>query len=103
MKEESEKADLNLSIKKPKIMASSSIISLQIGGGEVEAVTYFLFLGAKSTEDGGCSHGTRRQLLLGRKVMINPDSILKSIDITLYIKVHIVKGMYGPPSSHIWM
>ena len=64
---------------------------------------YFLFLGSKITEDGDCSHEIRRQLLLGRKVMTNLDSILKSIDITLYIKVHIVTGMYGLPRSHIWM
>ena len=84
-------------------MASSPIISWPIKGGKVEAVPYFLFLGSKITEEGDCSHEIRRQLLLGRKVMTNLDSILKSIDITLYIKVHIVKGMYGLPSSHIWM
>ena len=84
-------------------MASGPIISWPIKGGKVEAVTCFLFLGSKSTEDGGCSHGIRRQLLLGRKVMTNPDSILKSIDITLHIQVHIVKGMYGSPSSHLWL
>ena len=84
-------------------MAYGPITSWQIGGEKVEAVTYFLFLGSEITEDGDCSHEIRRQLLLGRKVMTNLDSILKSIDITLYIKVHIVKGMYGLPSSHIWM
>ena len=78
MKEESEKAGLNLSVKKPKIMASSSIISLQIGGGEVEAVTDFLFLGSEVTVEGDCSCEIRRRLCLGRKAMPNLDTVLKS-------------------------
>ena len=84
-------------------MASSPIISWPIKGGKVEAVPYFLFLGSKITEDGDCSHEIKSHLLLGRKAIPNLDSILKSRDITLPTKVHIVKGMYGLPSSHIWM
>ena len=84
-------------------MASGPITAWQVEEKGVEVVAHFLFLGSKITVGGDCSHEIRRQLLLGRKVMTNLDSILKSIDITLYIKVHIVKGMYGLPSSHIWM
>ena len=94
VKEESERADLKLNIKKKtKIMASSPIPSWQIEGGKVEVVTDFLFLGFKITVDGDCSHEIRRQLLLGRKAMTNLDSALKSRDITLPAKVHIVKAM----------
>ena len=95
-KEESEKADLKLNIEKSnKIMVSSPITSWQIEGGKVEAVTEF-HLGSKITADGDCSHEVRRRLLLGRKAMTNLDSVLKSKDITLPIKVHIVKAMAFP-------
>ena len=90
MKEDSEKVVVKLSIKKTKIMASSSITSWQIDG---ETVTDFIFLGSKITADGNCSHETKRCLLLGRKVMTNLDSILKSRDITLLTKAHLVKAM----------
>ena len=86
VKEESEKASLNLNIKKTKIMASSPITAWQIEGEKVEAVTDFLFLDSKITADGDCSHEIRRQLLLGRKAMINLDSMLKSRAITLPTK-----------------
>ena len=88
--EESEKVGLKLNIQKTKIMASSSITSWQIDG---ETVTDFIFLGSKITVDGDCSHEIKRRLLLGRKAMTNPDSILKSRDITLPTKVHLVKVM----------
>ena len=81
---------LRLNIKKPKIMASSPIIAWQTEGEKVEAVTDFLFLGSKVTMDGDCSQEIRRQVLLGRKAMTNLDSVLKSEDITLLTKVHIV-------------
>ena len=93
VKEESEKADLKLSIQKTKIMASNPIISWQIDGETVETVTDFIFLGSKITVDGDCSHEIKRHLLLGRKIMTNLDSILKSRDITLPTKVHVVKAM----------
>ena len=83
VKEESEEVGLNLSIQKVKIMASSPIISWQIDGETKETVTDFIFLGSKITADGDCSHEIKRHLLLGRKAMTNPDSILKSRDITL--------------------
>ena len=83
MKVECDKAGLKLSIKKTKIMASSPITSWQIEGEKVKAVTDFLFMGSKITENGDCSHEIRRHLLLGRKAMTNPDSIFKSRDITL--------------------
>ena len=95
-KKESEKAGLKLNIQKTKIMASSPITSWQIEGGKVEAVTDFLFLNSKNTVDGDCSHEMRRHLLLGRKAMTNLDSVLKSRDITLPTKVHIVKAMAFP-------
>ena len=79
-----------------KIMASGPITSWQIEGGMVEVVTDFLFLGSKITADGDCSHEVRRQLLLGRQVMTNLDSVLKSRDITLPTKVHIVKAVVFP-------
>ena len=94
MKEESEKTDLKLYIKKIKIMASSHITSWQIGGGKLEAD--FLFLGSKITVDGDWSHEIRRQLLLGRKAMKNIDIVFKSKDTTLPTKVHIVKVMVFP-------
>ena len=93
MKEESEKADLKLNIQKTKIMASGPITSWQIDGEKMEIVTDFIFLGSKITVDGDCSHEIKRYLLLGRKVMTNLDSILKSRDITLPTKVCLVKAM----------
>ena len=98
MKEESERAGLRLNIgkKKTKIMASGPIILWQIEGEKVEIVTDFLFLGSKVTADGDCSHEIRRQLLLGRKVITNLDSVLKSRDITLPTKVCIVKAVAFP-------
>ena len=93
MKEEREKAGLKLNIKKTKIMLSGPITSWQIEREKVEAVTDFLFLGSKITVDGDCSHEIRRHLLLGRKAMTNIDSVLKSKDITLPTKVHIIKAM----------
>ena len=96
MKEKSEKADLKLSIKKSKIMASSSIISWQIQGEKVETVTDFIFLGSKAPSDSDCSHEIKRCLLLGRKAMTNLDRILKSKDITLPTKVCVFKAMVFP-------
>ena len=93
MKEESEKAGLKLSIQKTKIMASGPKTSWQIDGETMETVTDFLLLGSKITVDGDCSHEIQRCLLLGRKAMTNLDSILKSRDITLITKVHLVKAM----------
>ena len=93
MKEESEKVGLKLSIQKTKIMASSPITSWQIDGETVETVADFIFLGSKITVDGDCSYENKRCLLLGRKVMSNLDSILKSRYITLPTKVHLVKAM----------
>ena len=86
VKEVKEKVGLKLNIQKPKIIASSPITSWQIDGETVETVTDFIFLGSKITADGECSHETKRRLLLGRKVMTNLDSILKSRDITLPTK-----------------
>ena len=85
---------------KNKIMASDSIISWQIEGEKVEAVTDFLFLSSKITADDDCNHEIRRQLLLGRKPMTNLDSVLKSKDITLQTKVHVVKAMVFPVVVH---
>ena len=96
MKEESEKADLKLNIQKTKIMASGPITSWEIDGETVETVTDFILGGSKITADGDCSHEIKRRLLLGRKVMTNLDSILKSRDISLPTKVHIVKAMVFP-------
>ena len=96
VKEESEKVGLKLNIQKIKIMASGPIISWQIDAETVETVTDFIFLGSKITADGDCSHEIKRRSLLGRKVMTNLDSILKSRDITLPTKVHLVKGMVFP-------
>ena len=93
VKEESEKVVLRLNIQKTKIMASGPIISWQI---EMETVADFIFLGSKITADGDCSHEIKRCLLLGRKVMTNLDRILKSRDITLLTKVHLVKAMVFP-------
>ena len=91
MKEESEKVGLKLSIQKTKIMAPGPITSWEIDGETVETVADFIFLGSKIIADGDCSHEMKRCLLLGRKVMINLDSILKSRDITLPTKVHLVR------------
>ena len=96
VKEESEKADLKLNIQKTKIMASGPITSQQIEGERMETVTDFIFLGFKVTADGDCSHEIKRRLLLGRKAMTNLDSILKSRDITLPTKIHLVKAMVFP-------
>ena len=96
VKEESEKVGLRLIIQKTKIMASSPITSWQIDGETVETVADVIFLRSKITADGDCSHEIKRCLLLGRKVMINLDSILKSRDITLSTKVHLVKAMIFP-------
>ena len=93
VKEESKKVGLKLNIQKTKIMASSPIISWQI---DEETVVDFIFLGSKITADGECSHEIKRCLLLGRKAITNPDSILKSRDITLSTKVHLVKAMVFP-------
>ena len=95
-KEESEKVGLKLNIQKTKIMASSPITSWQIDGDMMETVTDFIFLGSKITTDGDCSHEIKRCLLLVGKVMTNLDSILKSRDITLPTKVHLVKAMVSP-------
>ena len=93
VKEKNEKAGLKLNIQQTKITASSPIISWKIDGEKEEALTDFIFLGAKITADGNCSHEIKRHLLLGRKAMANLDSILKSKDITLSTKVHIIKTM----------
>ena len=96
VKEESEKVGLKLNIQKTKIMASGPITSWEIDGETVETVSDFIFWGSKITADGDCSHEIKRRLLLGRKVMTNLDSILKSIDITLLTKVHLLKAMVFP-------
>ena len=96
VKEESEKPGLKLSIQKTKVMASSSITSWQIDGERMEIVTDFIFLGSRITADGDYSHEIKRNLLLRRKVVTNLDSILKSRDITLLTKVHLVKAMVFP-------
>ena len=95
-KKESEKVVLNLNIQKTKIIAYSSITSWQIDGEMMETVTDFILLHSKITADGDCSHEIKRRLLLGRKLMTNLDSILKSRDITLSTKVHLVKAMVFP-------
>ena len=102
VEDESGKADLKLSIQKTKIMASNPIISWQIDGKMVETVADFIFLGSKITADGDCSHQIKRHLLLGRKVMTNLDSILKSRDIALPTKVHYSQSCVFS-SSHVWM
>ena len=100
MKQESEKADLKLSIQKMKIMASGPITSWQIDGETVEIGADFIFLGSKITADGDCSHEIKRHLLLGRKVMTNLDSTLKNRDITLPTKVCLVKSMIFPVAMY---
>ena len=99
VKDESEKVDLKLNIQKTKIMASGPITSWEIDG---ETVADFIFWGSKITADGDCSHEIKRHLLLGRKVMTNLDSMLKSRDITLPSKVHLVKAMVFPVFP-VWM
>ena len=96
VKEESEKVALKLNIQKTKIMACGPITSWQIDGETMETVIGFTFFGSQITADGDCSHEIKRCLLLGRKVMTNLDSILKSRDITLPTKVHVVKAMVFP-------
>ena len=96
VREEREKAGLKLNIQKMKIMASGPITLWQIVGETMETVTDFIFLGSKITADGDCSHEIKRHLLLGRKAMTNLDSILKTRDITLSTKVHLVKGIVFP-------
>ena len=96
VKEESVKAGLKLNIQKTKIMAFGPITSWQIDGETMEIVRDFIFLGSKIIADGDCSHGIKRHLLLGRKAMTNLDSVLKSRDITLLTKVHLVKAMVFP-------
>ena len=100
VKDESEKVGLKLNIQKTKIMASGTITSWQIEGETVETVADFIFLGSKITADDDCSHGIKRCLLLGRKVMTNLDSILQSRDITLPTMVHLVKAMVFPVVVH---
>ena len=100
VKKESEKADLKLSIRKTKIIASEPISSWQTEGEKVEAVADFIFLGSKITVDGDCSHEIRRCLLLGHKVMTNLDSILKSIDVTWATKFSLVKSMVFPEVTY---
>ena len=96
VKQESEKVGLKLNIQKTKIMASGPITPREIDGETVETVSDFILGGSKITIDGDCSHEIKRRLLLGRKVMINLDSILKSRDITLLTKIHLVKAMVFP-------
>ena len=103
VKEESEKVGLKLNIQKTKIMASGPITSWEIDGETGETVSDFIFLGSKITVDGDCSHEIKRRLLLGRKVMSNLDSILKSRDITLPTKVRLVKAMVFPVVMYAWV
>ena len=102
VKEESEKVGLKLSIQKTKIVASGPITSWEIDGETVETVSDFILGGSKITADGDCSHEFKRRLLLGRKVMTNLDSIFKSRDITLPIKVRLVKAMVFPVVMYGW-
>ena len=101
VKEESEKVGLKFNIQKTKIMASGPITSWQIDGEAVETVVDFIFLGSKVTADGDCNHEIKRRLLLGRKVMTNLNSILKSRDITLSTEVQLVKAMVS--NGLVWM
>ena len=102
VKEESEKVDLKLNIQKTKIMASGPITSWQIDGKTVERIVDFILGGSKITADGDCSHEIKRHLFLGRKVLTNLESILKSRDITLPTNAHLVKAMVCPV-VHVWM
>ena len=99
-KEESEKAGLKLNIQKTQIMASGPFTSWQIDGETMETVADFIFLGSKITADGDCSREIKRHLLIGRKAMTNLDSNLKSKDITLPTKIHLVKAMFFPEVMH---
>ena len=101
IKEESEKVGLKLNIQKMKIMAYGPITSWEIDGETVETVSDFIFRGSKITADGDCSHEIKRCLFLRRKVMTNLDSIIKSKDITLPTKVHLIKAVFS--SSHVWL
>ena len=101
-KEESDKVGLKLNIQKTKIMASSPITSWQVDGQTEEKVADFVFLGSKITADGDCSNEIKRHLLLGRKIMTNLDSILKSRDIALPAKICLIKAMFFS-SGHVWM
>ena len=101
VKQESEKVGLKLNIQKTKFMASSPISSWEIDGETMETVRDFIFLASKITADGDCSHEIKRCLFLGRKAMTNLDSILKSRDIILPTKVHLVKAVFS--SNHVWM
>ena len=103
VKVESEKVGLKLNIQKTKIMASGPITSWEIDGEKVETVSNFILGGSKITADGDCSHEIKRQLLLGRKVMTNRDSIFQSRDITLPTKVRLVSQGYGFSCGHVWM
>ena len=103
MKEESEKVDFKLNIQKTKIMASGPIILWEIDGETIETVRDFIFLGSKITADGDCSHEIKRCLLLVRKTLTNLNSWLKSRDITLPTKGHLVKTMFFPVVIHIWV
>ena len=103
VKEESEKVGLKLNIQKTKIMACCPITSWEIDGETVETVADFIFLSSKITADGDCSHEIKRRLLLGRKVMTNLDSILKSRDITLFANRGPSSQGYGFSSGHVWM
>ena len=102
VKEEREKVGLKLTIQKTKITASGPIISWEIDGETAETVADFLFLGSKMTADGDCSHEIKRRLLLGRKVMINLDNVLKNRDITWPTKVRLVKAMVFPVVMYGW-
>ena len=102
VKEESQKVGLKLIIQKTKIMASGLITSWQIDGGTMKTVRDLILGGSKITADGDCSHEIKRHLLLGRKAMTNLDSLLKSRDITLPTRIHLVKAMVFS-SSHVWM
>ena len=101
VKEESEKTSLKLNMQKLKVMASHPIVSWQIDGETILTVTDFIFLGSQITVDGDCSHKSKRHLLLGRKALVNLDSILKSRDITLSTKVRLVKAMVYPIVTYI--
>ena len=103
VKEESEKVGLKLNTQKTKIMASGPVTSWEIDGETVETLSDFFWGGSKITADGDCSHEIKRRLILGRKVMINLDSIFKSRDITLPTKVRLVKAIYGFSNGHVWM
>ena len=103
VKEETEKVGIKLNIQKTKIMASGPITSWEIDAETVETVSDFMFLGSKITADGDCTHEIKRHLLLGRKAMTNLDRILKSSDITLPTKVHILKAMVFPVVMYVWM